>query len=81
MKKKRTRSEEIQFQIDVLSVRRVASRIAIKLFESAKDAEELEEIRELLDRSGIYSDMREIIKARDALIALAKKMNVDIDTE
>ncbi len=81
VKKNHTNAEEIQHQIKVLRIRNTASRIAIKLFENAKDQDQLETIRELLDEAGIYTDMSKVIRARDALIALAVKMNVNLDDE
>ena len=72
------RTQSIQLELDILAIRRITTKIAIKLFESASDSSLIAEVNTHLSECDFSKDIKKVIEARDALFALAKKLNVDV---
>lgn len=73
------RTQAVQLELEILAIRRITTKIAIKLFESAADSELIAEVNNHLCQSDFSKDIKKVEEARDALIALAKKLGVDLD--
>lgn len=75
----KNRTQLVEQELQILAIRRVTTKIAIKLFENATNDELIAEVNLLLSQSDFSYDLKQVEGARVALIALAKKLGVDLD--
>jgi hypothetical protein len=71
--------KSLQKQIEMLRLRRQASRIALRLFEAATNQDEIDAITVLFDCCNYAHEADEILGAMEELKKMATERNIDLD--